>query len=222
MYTTRVEALRHRFGQETDTSIALQQLAGLRRRKNQSAKELANSARRLASRAYHSNDYASQEKLALHAFQTAVREDLQLKCAERSCRTLEMTVESIEVQQRYTKKAIRALKQEESEIALYLKAMGMKLEALMGEIKDDREQRKQWAHTGKRAGHGRRIWNVTHATKKDTLRGSARPTQPKDAREMGSHRGGAPRGWGDGGDGNGRERTISPRADQGEQGQLPG
>ena len=31
-YATRVEALRHRFGQETDTSIALQELAGLRRR----------------------------------------------------------------------------------------------------------------------------------------------------------------------------------------------
>ena len=30
-YATRVEALRRRFGQETDTSIALQELAGLRR-----------------------------------------------------------------------------------------------------------------------------------------------------------------------------------------------
>ena len=29
-YATRVEALRRRFGQETDTSIALQELAGLR------------------------------------------------------------------------------------------------------------------------------------------------------------------------------------------------
>ena len=81
-YATRVGALRRRFGQETDTSIALQELAGLRRGKNQSAKELADSARRLASRAYHSNDYASQEKAALHAFQTAVGEDLQLKCAD--------------------------------------------------------------------------------------------------------------------------------------------
>ena len=75
-YATRVEALRHRFGQETDTSIALQELAGLRRGKNQSAKELADSARRLASPAYHSNDYASQEKAALHGFQMAVGEDL--------------------------------------------------------------------------------------------------------------------------------------------------
>ena len=61
VYATRVEV--------EDTSIALQELAGLRRGKNQSAKELADSARRLASRAYHSNDYASQEKTALHAFQ---------------------------------------------------------------------------------------------------------------------------------------------------------
>ena len=61
VYATRVEVLRRRFRQETDTSIALQELAGLRRRKNQSAKELADSARRLASRAYHWNDYASQK-----------------------------------------------------------------------------------------------------------------------------------------------------------------
>ena len=113
--------------------------------KNQSAKELADSARRLASWAYHSNDYTSQEKAALHAFQTAVGEDLQLKCAERSCRTLEMAVETVEIQERYTKKAVRALKQEESDMALQLKTMGEKLETLMGEIKDDREQRKQWA-----------------------------------------------------------------------------
>ena len=144
-YASRVEALRRRFGQETDTSIALQELAGLRRGKNQSAKELADSARRLASRAYHSNDYASQEKAALHAFQTAVGEDLQLKCAERSCRMLEMAVETVEIQERYTKKAVRALKQEESDMALQLRTMGEKLETLMGEIKDDREQRKQWA-----------------------------------------------------------------------------
>ena len=154
-YATRVEALRRRFGQETDTSIALQELAGLRRGKNQSAKELADSARWLASRAYHSNDYASQEKAALHAFQTAVGEDLQLKCTERSCRTLEMAVETVEIQERYTKKAVRALKQEESDMALHLKAMGEILEALMGEIKDDREQRKQWAarrESGRRHG----------------------------------------------------------------------
>ena len=120
-------------------------MAGLRRGKNQSAKELADSERRLASRAYHSNDYASQEKAALHAFQTAVGEDLQWKCAERSCRTLDMALETVEIQERYTKKVVRALKQEESDMALHLKAMGEKLEALMGEIKDDREQRKQWA-----------------------------------------------------------------------------
>ena len=153
VYASRVEALRLWFGQETDTSIALQELAGLRRGKNQSAKELDDSARCLASRAYHSDNYASQEKAALHAFQTAVGEDLHLKCAKRSCRTFEMAVDTVEIQERYTKKAVRALKQEESELALYLKAMGEKLEALMGEIKDDREQRKQWAarrETGRR------------------------------------------------------------------------
>ena len=54
-------------------------------------------------------------------------------------------METVEIQERYTKKAVRALKQEESDMALQLKTMGEKLETLMGEIKDDREQRKQWA-----------------------------------------------------------------------------
>ena len=126
VYATRVETLCCRSGQETDTSIAIQELAGLRRGKNQWAKELADSARRLASQAYDSNDYASQEKAALHAFQTAVGEDLQLKCAEWGCRTLEMAVETVKIQERYTKKAVQALKQKESEIALYLRAMGEK------------------------------------------------------------------------------------------------
>ena len=140
-YSARVEALQRRFGQETEMSIALQELAGLRRGKNQSAKELADSARRLASREYHSNNYASQEKAALHAFQTAVGEDLQLKCTEQGCRTLEMAVETVEIQEQYTKRAVRAVKQEESDMASCLKMMGEKLEALLGEIKDDRGQR---------------------------------------------------------------------------------
>ena len=91
----------------------------------------------LASRAYHSNDNASQEKTALHTFQTAVVEDLQLKCMERGCRTLKMAVEMAEIQERYTKRAVQALKQEESNMASCLKTMGEKLEALLGEIKDD-------------------------------------------------------------------------------------
>ena len=199
-YATRVEALRRRFGQGTDTSIALQELAGLRRGKNQSAKELADSARCLASRAYHSKDYASQEKAALHAFQTAVGEDLQLKCAEQSCRTLEMAVETVEIQERYTKKAVRALKQEESDMALHLKAMGEKLEALMGEIKDDREQRKQWAARRESGRRRWRTWSVTCSIKRAISRENARPTR-KDARETDSrrrrNRRGTPGGCGD-------------------------
>ena len=44
-YVMRVQALRHLFGQETDTSISLQELVGLKRGKTRSAKELADSAR---------------------------------------------------------------------------------------------------------------------------------------------------------------------------------
>ena len=90
-------------------------------------------------------DYASQEKAALHAFQVAVGEELQLKCAERGCKSLEMAVETVEIQERYTRRAVRAMRTEESEVMKHLKAMGERLEALLGEIRDDREQRKQWA-----------------------------------------------------------------------------
>ena len=86
---------------------------GLKRGKNQLAKELADSARRLASRADYSNDYASQEKAVLHAFQAAVGEELQLKCAERGCRTLEMAVEKVEIQEWNTKRAERAVRTKE-------------------------------------------------------------------------------------------------------------
>ena len=41
-------------------------------------------------RAYY---YVIQEKVALHAFRAAVGEELQLKCTERGCKTLEMAVE---------------------------------------------------------------------------------------------------------------------------------
>ena len=124
----------------------------------------------------------SQEKAALHAFQTAVGEDLQLRCAERSCRTLEMVVETVEIQERYSKKAVRALKQEKSDMALHLNAMGEKLEALMGEIKDDRQQRKQWGHAQNRAGDKKQTWSATRAIKKAISRENVRPTR-KDARE---------------------------------------
>ena len=56
-----------------------------------------------------------------------------------------MAVETVEIQERYTKKAIHTARVEEQETATYLKLMGEKLEALLGEMKDDREQLKQRA-----------------------------------------------------------------------------
>ena len=216
-YATRVEDLRRLFGQETDTNIALQELAGLSRGKNQSAKELADSARRLASRAYHSNDYASQEKAALHAFQTAVGEDLQLKCAERSCRTLEMAVETVEIQERYTKKAVRALKQEESDMALHLKAMGEKLEALTEAV-----------------GGTPRIGPATKSGHGVQLVPSKRPFRERMPDQHGRTHGkrtvadvaidaGPQEGRGvDRGVGHGRKWPLPPWTDRGERGQFPG
>ena len=143
-FQDRVEALRRRFGHENDTSNALQELAALRRVKNQTAKELADNARRLACRAYYSNDYASKEKAALHAFQAAVGEELQLKCAERGCRTLEEAVEVIEVQERYARKVVRAAKQEDTlDVNAKILEMNNRMDQILSELNEEREHRKQ-------------------------------------------------------------------------------
>ena len=65
LYQGRVEALQRRFSQQTDTCNALQELASLKRGKNQMAYEPAKSERRLIIRAYHSSYYASQERAVL-------------------------------------------------------------------------------------------------------------------------------------------------------------
>ena len=145
MYQARVEALRCWFGQETDTSIALPELASLRRGKNQFAKEFADSAKRLASRAYYSNDYTARKKARSMSSRPAVGEELHLKCVEQGCKTLEIAVGRVEIQERYTQRAVWALRTEESEVTTHLKAMGERLEELIGEIRDDCEQQKQWA-----------------------------------------------------------------------------
>ena len=134
---------RCRFGQKTDTSIALPELASLKRGKNQSPKEFADSAKRLASRAYYSNDYMARKKPCSMRSRPAVREELHLKCAEQGCKMLEMAVETVEIQERYTWRAVWALRTEESEVTRHLKAMG---EELIGEIRDHREQQKQSLH----------------------------------------------------------------------------
>ena len=100
-YQSRVEALRRCFGQETDMGNALQELASLKRGKIQNAKDLVDSARRLASQAHYLNPYASHKE-ALHAFQSAVGEELHLKCADRGSKTLE----KVEIRKQYTKKAV--------------------------------------------------------------------------------------------------------------------
>ena len=56
-----------------------------------------------------------------------------------------MVIETVKIQKRYMRKDIQAARIEGQEIATYLGADGKKLEALLGEIKKNREQRKQWA-----------------------------------------------------------------------------
>ena len=50
----------------------------------------------------------------------------------------------VEIQEGYTRRAVRVAQMEENETTMYLKIMGDKLEALLGEIKDC-EQRNHWA-----------------------------------------------------------------------------
>ena len=45
---------------------------------------------------------------------------------------LEMAVDIVEIQEQYTRRAVRAVRMEESEVATHLKVMGEKLEALPG------------------------------------------------------------------------------------------
>ena len=96
--------------------------------KKQIAKELPNSARRL----YHSNDYVNQEKAVLHAFQSAVGEELM--CMEPGCKTQKITVDTVEIQEIYTRKAVQAAKGEENETTCCLKILRKKLEAIFGEL----------------------------------------------------------------------------------------
>ena len=92
-----------------------------------------------------------------------------------------MAVETVEIQERYTKKTVRALKQEESELALYLKAMGEKLEALMGETKDDPEQRKQWA-ARRESGRRRKTDMECHSCHQKGHFGRESPTNATEGR----------------------------------------
>ena len=93
--------------------------------------------------------------------------------------------------------------------------MGEKLEALMGEIKDDREQWKQW-EARRESGDERQTWNVTRAISRE----NARPMLRKDARETDSRRRrnrcGTPGGCDDRGVGHGGKWTIPPWTDRGE------
>ena len=96
----------------------------------------------------------------------------------------------------------------------------------MGEIKDDREQRKQWA-ARRESGRRRKADMECHSChQKGHMRENAQPTLRKDARETNSrrrcNRRGTPGGCGDRGVGHSREWTIPPWTDRGERGQLPG
>ena len=99
-------------------------------------------------------------------------------------------------------------------MTLHLKAMGEKLKALMGEIKDDREQRKQWA-ARRESGRRRKADMECHSCHQKGH--FAREMLGKDVRETDSrrrrNRRGTPGGCGDRGVGHGGEWTIPPWTD---------
>ena len=85
--------------------------------------------------------------MVLHAFQSVVSEDLQLKCAERGCKTLKMEVDTVDIRDRYTREAVQAANKENKETMSSLKDMG--------ELQEAREQWKQWA------AHRKSTWKKT-------------------------------------------------------------
>ena len=105
-------------------------------------------------------------------------------------------------------------------MALHLKAMGEKLQALMGEIKDDREKRKQWA-ARRESGQRRKADMECHSCHQKGHFARECPTNATEGRS-GNGQSPPPRGCGDRGDGHGGKWTIPPWTDREERGQFPG
>ena len=82
-------------------------------------------------------------------------------------KTFKMAVEIVEIQKRYTKKAMCSARIKEQEMAAYLKLMGEKLGALLGGS--------SWPQDENQRNEGKQMWSVTCAIRKDT---SDMPTQP--------------------------------------------
>ena len=66
--------------------------------------------------------------------QSAVEEDLELMCMEPGYKTLKMTVDTVEIQDIYTRKAVQAAKVEENETTCCLEILGKTLEAIFREL----------------------------------------------------------------------------------------
>ena len=95
-------------------------------------------------------------------------------------------------------------------MALHLKAMGEKHEALMGEIKDDREQWKQWA-ARRESGRRRKADMECHSCHQ---KGHFARECPTNTEGRSGNR--------DRGVGHDRKWPLPPWTDRGERGQLPG
>ena len=90
----------------------------------------------LLERLCQSGKSASQEKGAAR-ISGGSRRRASVKVCVTGCKTLEMAVETKEIQERYTRKAVRAMRSEEPDVASCLKLLGDGMEALLGEIKED-------------------------------------------------------------------------------------
>ena len=98
-----------------------------------------------------------------------------------------MAIETMEIQERYTKKAVRC--PEAGGLRHYvLKPWERSSRPCWGRSRTIESNGSNGGLAGKRAGDGKQTWNATSAFGKDTSRGTARQIKPKEAPETGSRR----------------------------------
>lgn len=95
-YQILVSRLAARFGGSKHSSLWLNKLENRRRNKGESISSLADDLRQLCQKAYVDFDHAAQERLALNQLYKLVSTEMQCRCLDQNCQTLNDAVSVIE------------------------------------------------------------------------------------------------------------------------------